>query len=77
MIKKLIAPVTQVLYADDAAAYGKISDLRAWWDRASFLGPSFGYFPKSGWYTKMFSDTAVNVTADGRPHLGAPVLALY
>jgi len=69
-----------VLYADDAAAYGKISDLRAWWDRASFLGPSFGYFPnatKPGWYTKMFSDTAVSFTADGRPHLGAPVLALY
>jgi len=21
----------------------------------------------------MFSDTAVNVTADGRPHLGAPI----
>ena len=26
------ALVTQVWYADDAAARGKISDLRAWWD---------------------------------------------
>ena len=85
LIKKLTAPVTQVWYADDAATFGKISDLRAWWDQVSSLDPSFGYFPNATktWLvtnkrfnligTKMFSDTALNVIADGRPHLGAPI----
>ena len=45
LIKKLVAPVTQIWYADDAAACGKISALRAWWDQVVSLGPSFGYFP--------------------------------
>jgi len=32
---------------DDAAACGKISALRAWWDQISSLGPSFSYFPNA------------------------------
>jgi len=37
-IKKLAAPVTQIWYADDAAACGKIFALRAWWvGLSSFL----------------------------------------
>jgi len=47
LIQKLNALVTQVWYADDAAACGKISALRAWWDQVSLLGPSFGYFPNA------------------------------
>jgi len=31
LTKKLVAPVSQIWYADDAAACGKISALRAWW----------------------------------------------
>ena len=49
------------------------------------LGPYFGYFPNANktWLVtksqfksigkKIFSDTAVNVTSKGRPHLGAPI----
>jgi len=49
------------------------------------LGPSFGYFPNANktWFVtktqfdsigkKIFGDTAVNVTSEGRPHLGAPI----
>ena len=84
LIQRLTTLVTQVWYADDAAACGKISALRAWWDQVSSLGPSFGYFPNAtkAWLVtksqfnsicKMFSDTAVNDTTDGRPHLGTPI----
>ena len=85
LIQKLTARVTQVWYVDDAAACGKVSDLHMWWDQVSSLGPKFGYFPNATktWLitkaqfcstgTDFFRDTAVNVTADGRPHLGAPV----
>ena len=82
LIQKLSASVTQVWYADDAAACGKISALRTWWDQVSSLGPSFGYFPNAWLVTKkqfcsigkeIFCDTAVNVTTEGRPHLGAPI----
>ena len=37
----------QVWYADDAAAMGKITDLRKWWESMCSLGPSYGYFPKA------------------------------
>ena len=76
MIKKLTARVTQVWYADNAVACGKISDLREWWNQVSSLGPSFGYFPNANktWLVtkqqycsigrEIFSDTTVNVTSD-------------
>ena len=83
LIKKLAGNHRQIWYADDAAAVGKIVDLREWWDRLSTLGPSFGYFPnasKTWLVTKeglqdtadsIFSNTGVNVTVNGRPYLGA------
>ncbi len=43
LIKKLTTSVKQSWYADDAAATGKLSNLRTWWDEISQLGPSFGY----------------------------------
>ena len=83
LIKKLAGNHRQIWYADDAAAVGKIVDLREWWGRLSTLGPSFGYFPnasKTWLVTKeglqdtadsIFSNTGVNVTVNGRPYLGA------
>ena len=59
--------------------------LRSWWDQLSSFGPAFGYFPNASktWLVikeqfqshaiSAFQDTAVNVTSDGRPHLGAPI----
>ena len=56
-----------------------------WWDEISRLGPSFGYHAnasKTWLVTKaefkleaeaIFADTNVQITCDGRPHLGAPV----
>lgn len=68
-----------------ATALGSVSNLREWWDTLARLGPSYGYFPsssktwlvtKEGCYSKgiaAFVGTGVNVTCEGRPHLGAAV----
>ena len=85
LIKQLQGDSTQVWYADDAAAAGKISCLRDWWDKLSLLGPKFGYYPnpsKSWLITKesflsdantIFAHTGVNITSHGRPYLGAAI----
>ena len=80
-----LSNIVQVWYADDASAAGRLSSIRSWWDKLSSLGPIFGYFPnasKTWLITKdslldkakeLFRDTQVNVTSQGRPHLGAPL----
>ena len=85
LIKKLEGNSKQVWFADDVAAVGKITDLCEWWDRLDVLGPGYGYFPNASktWLvtkkeyhaeaTSTFSGTGVNVTSDGRPHLGAAI----
>ena len=85
LIKKLKGHSKQIWYADDAAAVGKIADLRAWWDQLTREGPDFGYYPnptKTWLVTKegcqaaglsTFAGTGVNITPDGRPYLGAAV----
>ena len=85
LIQKLEGNHRQVWYADDAAAVGKILDLRDWWERLSTIGPSYGYFPnasKTWLVTKeglletarsIFANTGVNVTCNGRPYLGAAI----
>ena len=62
--------------------------LRLWWDRISQHAPPFSYFPnsKKTWLVvkpqfleqarSLFADSLVNVTADGRPYLGAAVGSL-
>ena len=83
LIKSLPESVSQVWYADDATALGTVSQLRVWWDDLAEKGPSFGYHanPLKTWLvTKAschsdavaaFAGTNVNVSQDGRPHLGA------
>ncbi len=43
--------VTQIWYADDAAATGKLIGLHEWWTHLTNLGPKFGYFvnPTKTW----------------------------
>ena len=74
---------TQVWYADDAAAGGKIQAVKQWWEKLSIHGEKFGYFPnaKKSWLIvkpncleeakRVFSKTAVNITSEGRKYLGA------
>jgi len=86
LIRKLYNSVIHTWYADDASACGKISDLRVWWDRISVNGPPYGYLLNASktWLAvkdcylnsakrTLFADTCINVTSDGRPHLGAAV----
>ena len=85
LIRKLKGNCRQMWYADDAAAVGKLADLRAWWDLLIREGPAYGYHPnplktwlvtKEGCHTaatSIFAGTGVNFTSDGRPYLGAAV----
>ena len=43
LIKSLNQNLSQVWYADDATAVGKISTLRDWRDQIVARGPSYGY----------------------------------
>lgn len=85
LIRRLTSTVKQTWYADDAAATGKLARLRVWWDEISCLGPGFGYHAnasKTWLVTKaefkskaeaIFADTNVQITCEGRPHLGVPL----
>ena len=85
LIRRLTEGITQVWYADDACACGRLSDLRLWWDQLCREGPGFGYFPnasKTWLVTKescrsdaeiTFAGTNVNLTDEGRPYLGAAI----
>ena len=85
LIKKLqchLVDVSQVWYADDASAAGKIVRLCEWWSELSTQGPKYGYFAnatKTWLVTKVkhlatatasLADTGVQVTSEGRPYLG-------
>ena len=45
LIRKLTSNSMQAWYADDAAAVGKVTDLRDWWDQLAKEGPDFGLTP--------------------------------
>ena len=81
LLSKLSDSVKQTWYADDAAATGKVSSLRSWWDDIEKHGPSFGYYANASktWLvvkpdsleeaTSVFGDTNVKITCNGRPYL--------
>ena len=73
----------QTWFADDAAAGGRVHHLHHWWSKLCDVGPSYGYFANPGktWLivkddhlpraTELFADTGVNITTEGKRHLGA------
>ena len=73
----------QTWFADDATAGGRVHHLHHWWSKLCDVGPSFGYIPNPGktWLivkddhlsraTELFVDTSVNITMEGKRHLGA------
>ena len=87
LIKKLrsVPQITQIGYADDASTAGSLEATHRWWCLLNEIGPQFGYFPNSSktWLvvkedvlaeaTCLFSGSGVQITTEGRPHLGAPL----
>jgi hypothetical protein len=45
-LNSIIQNTSQIWYADDAAAGGKLNGLKVWWDGLQKNGPQFGYYPK-------------------------------
>ena len=77
----------EVAFADGLTVARKLADIKSFWDKLSTIGSKFGNFPK---FTKsylivknnslkdaktIFTDTNINITADGRKHLGAVVVS--
>ena len=83
LIHHLQHEVIQVWYADDAIAGGKLTNLRSWWDQLVQCGHEYGYHANANktWLMvkeehltqakTLFADSGVQITADGRRHLGA------
>ena len=72
----------QCWYADDATGAGALTDIRKWWDELLAAGPALGYYPnaKKCWLVvkpeklkdsnDVFAGTGINITMEGRKHLG-------
>ena len=85
LIRCLNNDVTQVWYADDACACGRLSSLCQCWDKLCKLGPGFGYFPNASktWLIVkdrchseaevIFADTNVKITNEGLPYLDSAI----
>ena len=77
--------VSQVWYADDAAALGQLKELHKWWVELVSAGLDFGYFvnPSKSWLLVkpsvldrarlVFGDTSINLTTTGYKYLGSPI----
>ena len=88
LVKMLPVQVNQAWYADDATAAGTLLSLRSWWDELQSRGPAFGYFvnaSKTWLITKhphknsaftIFQDTGINISVEGKPHLGGALGSL-
>ena len=72
-------------YADDISCVGKLRNILTWWNKLNTFGPKLGYFPKANksWLIVkpekyetakvIFKDTNLNITNEGKRHLGAVV----
>ena len=83
LIDRLQQQVTQVWFTDDATAGGRLLDLRDWWDRLVSCGEDYRYSANASktWLVVkpehiaeakvIFADSGVQITSEGRSHLGA------
>ena len=81
----LTSSTKQCWFADDASGAGMATELRKWWDTLRADGPDYGYSPKDDkcWLItkpekeeivrEKFKDTDINITKEGKKHLGAVV----
>ena len=75
----------QCWFADDATGAGMATESKKWWDVLMTEGPDYGYNPKEDkcWLItkpeteeiirETFNDTEINITNEGKKHLGAVV----
>ena len=72
----------QVWYAGDSAACGDLTNVRFWRDHLVKVGPNYGYQSKTWLVVKegkfddamsAFEGTGVNITLEGKRHLGGAV----
>ena len=73
----------QCWFAGDATGAGSIEEVKQSWDELREAGPPLGYYPnskkcwlvvkpeKEGRAKEMFAGTGINITTEGRKHLGA------
>ena len=73
----------QCWFADDATGAGALEEVKQWWDELRQAGSPLGYYPnpkkcwlvvkpeKEGRAKEMFAGTGINITTEGRKHLGA------
>ena len=85
LIQRLNVAARQVWFADDSTARGKLNQIKLWWSMVNTIGPEYGYYPNAAksWLIvkedhleaaeRLFAGTGVNVTAEGKQHLGAAV----
>ena len=84
-VKSDATNVKQVWYADDATGAGTCDDLKKFWDSLQEHGAGYGYNPngakthlvvKADHFEKareLFEGTGINVTTEGKRHLGAAI----
>ena len=72
-----------LLDQDPYKATGPLEEVKQWWDELRQAGPPLGYYPnskkfwlvvkpkKEGRAKEMFAGTGINITTEGRKHLGA------
>ena len=74
-----------VASADDLSAGGSLNNIKKWWEALCNLVPKFGYNPEASkcWLIvkpqlvkeaeKLFENTKINITVNGKRHLGAVI----
>ena len=77
--------IKQTAFADDLTGAGSVESLKQWWDGIVAIGPLLGYYPEptKSWLivkhphleiaNAVFVDTGINITDEGRKHLGAVI----
>ena len=82
-LKEQAPNASQVWFADDSSAAGRLRALKVWWQQLTILGPEFGYFPNASKTTMvvkeeffdqakdLFEETGIKITTDGHKILGA------
>lgn len=76
-----VSQAKQCWFANDATWCGSLQNIRVWWDELMMARPDSGYYPmRKCWLAtkpdkeetrSVFEETAINITTEGRKHLGA------